>query len=47
MKLIDACVTKYLPGSRFRRVRIFDSGFGQLKYTHAPADPSAIAHPAP
>ncbi len=32
--LIDGCVNAYLPQSRFARVKVFDFGFGQLKFEY-------------
>jgi hypothetical protein len=35
---IDECVRRYLPGSQFRRVRVFNLAFQQLKYTYPQVD---------
>jgi hypothetical protein len=36
LPLIDECVKRHLPGSRFRRVWVFNRHFGQLVYVHPP-----------
>jgi hypothetical protein len=36
LPMIDECVRRYLPGSRFRRIWVFNRHFGQLVYVHPP-----------